>query len=367
MAKGREAGPATGRRVLVTGASRDIGGRLVRLLAADPSVEQVIGVDTIVPPGDLGRAEFVRADIRNPLISKVMASAGVDTVVHLGVVAQPVGAGGRAAMKETNVIGTMQLLAACQKSAGIRSLVVKSTASVYGTHSRDPARFTEDAELRSTPTSGFAKDAVEVEGYIRGFARRRPDVALTVLRFSNIIGPRFDTSLTRWFAVPVAPTVLGFDPRLQLCHVDDALAVLRRAIDSGPTGVFNVSGDGVLLLSQALRRLGRPSVPVPTTVIKVAGRVARRFGVADFSPEHLRFFEHGRCVDTTRLKTVFGYDLRYDTESAFEDFAAAHPGPLKSVPFVGTAENALLGLTTRVGDLTRRSGAPADVAGGAHV
>ena len=105
------------RVVLVTGVSRYLGGRLARLLGQHPDVERVVGVDVIPPPDDIGSAEFVRADIRNPVIAKVIKAAAVDTVVHMNVIATPVGAGGRSAMKEINVIGTMQLLAACQRAA----------------------------------------------------------------------------------------------------------------------------------------------------------------------------------------------------------------------------------------------------------
>ena len=99
--------------VLVTGVSRYLGGRFARELARGGRI-RVIGVDVVPPPHDLGGAEFVRADIRNPVISKVLERAGVDTVVHLNVIATPTSAGGRVSMKEINVIGTMQLLAACQ-------------------------------------------------------------------------------------------------------------------------------------------------------------------------------------------------------------------------------------------------------------
>ena len=153
----------------------------------------------------------------------------MDTVVHLNITATPRGAGGRASMKEMNVIGTMQLLAACQKSASVRRLVVKSTTAVYGSSSRDPALFTEETEPKALPRSGYAKDAVEVEGYVRGFARRRPDVTVGVLRFTNFIGPRIDSPLVRYLGLPVVPTILGFDPRVQLLHEDDALEVLRLA------------------------------------------------------------------------------------------------------------------------------------------
>ncbi len=117
-------------------------------------------------------------------------------------------------MKELNVIGTMQLLAACQQSPDVRKLVVKSSAAVYGASNRDPAMFTEGMNAKRLPSSGFAKDITEVESYIRGFARRRPDVAVTTLRIANVIGPEVTTAMTGYFRLPVIPTVLGFNPQV---------------------------------------------------------------------------------------------------------------------------------------------------------
>ena len=107
------------------------------------------------PRGDIGDVSFVRADIRNPVIAKVIAKEDVDTVVHMSVIATPGSAGGRSTMKELNVIGTMQLLAACQKAPGLENLVVKSTTTVYGASNRDPAMFTEDMEPRRGPQRGL--------------------------------------------------------------------------------------------------------------------------------------------------------------------------------------------------------------------
>lgn len=319
------------RVVLVTGVSRHLGVRLAAQLAADPTIERVLGVDTTPPAkadlARLGRTEFVRADIRNPLIARVIAHATVDSVVHAAVTATPRRAGGRTAMKELNLIGTMQLLAACQKSETVQRLVVKSATSVYGSGPRDPAVFAEDTPARAAPSSGYGKDAVEVEGYVRAFSRRRPDVRVAVLRLANVIGPTIDTPLTRYFALPVVPTEFGYDPRLQFVHEDDAVEVLRLATLDDHAGVFNVAGEGTLLLSQAIRRAGRVALAVPPPAVRAVVSLVRRSGLVDFSPEQIRFLNFGRVVDTTRLRTQFGYEPRYSTAAAFSAFLAGQPVP----------------------------------------
>jgi UDP-glucose 4-epimerase len=311
------------RVVLVTGVSRYLGGRMARMLTAEPDVSLVVGVDVVPPRQDLGGAEFVRADIRNPIIAKVIASAGVDTVVHMGVIATPVQAGGRVSMKEINVIGTMQLLAACQKAASVQRLVVKSTTSVYGAGPKDPAMFTEGMEPRHAPSSGWAKDSVEVEGYVRGFSRRRPDVEVTTLRFANVLGPKVDTAMSSYFTLPMPPTVLGHDARLQFVHEDDQLEAIRRATVESHPGTFNVSGDGILMLSQAIRRAGRLPLPVAGPFVGAIGGMMRRAGLADFSPEQVRFLTYGRGVDTTRMREGFGFEPRFTTVEAFDAFVRA--------------------------------------------
>ena len=309
-----------GRVVLVTGISRDIGRRFARAAAADPSIERVIGVDVVPPRGDIGDVSFVRADIRNPVIAKVLAKEDVDTVVHMSVIATPGLAGGRGTMKELNVIGSMQLLAACQKSATVERLVVKSTTTVYGSSPRDPAMFTEDMGPKRLPSSGYAKDVNEIEGYVRGFTRRRPDVDVTLIRAANVVGPHVISPLTNYFRLPVIPRVLGFDPRLQFLHEDDLLDVLRHAALTGTSGTFNVAGDGVLTLSQAVRRLGTPSLALPRFAVGRLGATVRQARIFDFSPEQLTFLTYGRGVDTTRMRTHLGFEPTYTSAAAFADF-----------------------------------------------
>jgi UDP-glucose 4-epimerase len=339
-----------GRIVLVTGVSHDLGGRFARRIAADPEVSRVIGVDVVPPRQDLGAVRFVRADIRNPVIAKVIAGEDVDTVVHTSVVAAASQLGGRTSMKEHNVIGTMQLLAACQRAPGLERLVVNSSSEVYGSSSRDPAMFTEEMSAKRLPRSGFGKDVLEVEGYVRGFARRRPDVVVTQLRTATTISSYTSTPLAEFLRLSPTPKVAGYDARVQLLHYDDLVAVLHHATFAGVHGTFNVAGDGILMMSQIIRRLGRLMVPMPQFALSSFGSLVRqaRLGLPDFSPEQLGFLTYGRGIDTTRMRTTLGFEPTYNTEQALAEFATTLGAPLTSRHPVVLADDFLAGV--RKGD-----------------
>jgi UDP-glucose 4-epimerase len=306
-----------GKVVLVTGVSRDLGRRFARRLAADPGVDRVVGVDAVPPRDDIGDVSFVRADIRNPVIAKVIAKEDVDTVVHMSVISTPGSTGGRTTMKELNVIGTMQLLAACQQAPQVRHLVVKSTTTVYGASNRDPAMFTETAEPRRA-AGGYAKDVAEIEGYVRGFARRRPDVCVTTLRCANVLGARVDSPLARYLRRPVIPRRIGFDPRMQFLHESDLYGAIGHAIRVERPGTYNIAGAGILTLSQVVRRLQRPSVAVPSLGVGLPGST-----FAAVSPELRALLTYGRGVDTTRMRDVLGFTPTHSTAQALADFAGA--------------------------------------------
>lgn len=311
---------AHGRRVLITGIAGTLAGRLALALEADDRVEYVGGVDLTQPSHELKHTEFVRADLRNPLVAKVIESTRVDTIVHMSITAEPGAVGGRQRMKELNVIGTMQMLGAAQKAPRVRNLVLRSTTAVYGSHYRDPALFREDTQPRTAPRSGYTQDITEVEAYARGFGRRRPDVDLTILRFANFIGPEIDTTITKYLSLPLIPTVLGYDPRLQLLHTDDALEVLYAATMGGHPGIFNVAGPGIVYLSQAARMAGRPTLPIPAPLTGLLSSVLRPLSGVDFTAEQLPLLQFGRVGDITRMRRSFGYEPTYSTKAALQQF-----------------------------------------------
>jgi UDP-glucose 4-epimerase len=311
---------AEGRRVLITGVAGQLAGLVSRALEERDDVLEIVGVDIREPQHDLRRTEFVRADIRNPIVGRILDASAIDTVVHMSTMASPAASGGRARMKERNVIGAMQLLAACQKAPTLRRFVLKSTTAVYGSAHTDPAMFREDATPRLPPHSGFGKDATEIEGYVRAFGRRRKDVDVTMLRFSNFLGGRVDGIFNSLFTLPVVPSVLGFDPRLQFCHEEDAVEVIVRSVTGQHPGVYNVAGDGVMYLSQCIRIAGRVPVSVPLPFVSAVAGIVRRTRRVDVASDQLRYLQFGRSVDTSALKREFDYTPHYTTQEAFRDY-----------------------------------------------
>ncbi|GMA18181.1 NAD-dependent epimerase/dehydratase family protein [Arsenicicoccus piscis] len=338
--------------VLVTGVSRLLGGLVARELARREDVGRVIGIDVVPPRRDLSPMEFVRADIRNPVIAKIVDRYGVDTVVHAGVIATPVAAGGRSSQKEINVIGTMQLLAACQKSETVQRLVVKSTGAIYGAAAADPAAFVETHAPTRHPEVGFARDSIEVEGYVRGLARRRPDLEVSVLRLANVVGPTISTALTDYFSLPVLPVPLGYDGRLQFLHEQDAVAsIVHAAVGDRAqiVGVTNVAGDGVITVAQAGRFVRRPLLPVPLGSEGLWVRGYHLSGMAELHSGTFKQLAYGRVLDTDRMRTVLGFEPRWTTREAFRSFAATAGLTLPGVDLAGSGLRRLRTTTSAMG------------------
>lgn len=312
-------------RVLITGVTSPLAARLALRLADDAGVAEVIGVDTRRPPPELAaRIVSVRADLRHGGLAPMLRVAAPDVVVHHDILqfAEP----GRAAraLHDLNVVGTLQLLAACGELPGLRALVVRGSAAIYGSHPDAPAFCTEElARGAGAESSRFQRDVAELEQFVDAFARRRPEVICTVLRLQPVIGAMLDTPIMRLFRAPVVPTFLGFDPRLQVVHDEDAVGAVAAAVAHPVRGAVNIAGDGTVSLSRALRRLGKHAVPIAGPLYGPAVAALSRVGGTPRMPaDVVRFLRHGRGVDTTRMRRDLRFVPRYTTLQAIDAVAA---------------------------------------------
>jgi UDP-glucose 4-epimerase len=322
-----------GRRVLITGVGSRVGGELARRLERDPEVHQVVGLDTREPRVSLERTELIEADIRNPVIARLIPQAEVDTVVHNQIVRQAGAGMSPRTMHDINVIGSLQLLAACEKSDTIKTIVIRGSAGIYGAEPHAPQFFDEEMTRLFPLRTRFQRDVAEIENYFEAYSRRRPQVVCTMLRYQPAIGPSLDTQITRYLSMAVPPTYLGYDPRLQFVHEEDTLEALVAAIRRPVRGAVNVAGDGTIGLTRMVRLAGRPTAPVPAPMFGTAAAVARRAGGPTFSDDFQRLLRYGRAVDITRLVEEVGFHPLYSTVAAVEDYLAKQTGRRMAPPF----------------------------------
>jgi UDP-glucose 4-epimerase len=308
------------RRVLLTGLSTFWGGRLAHALERDDEIEAIIGVDRTPPKVPLERTEFVRVADSHSLIRRIVDAAEIDTVVDTRLVVDSIVTTPKLA-HENNVIGTMNVLAACSgPDSPVRKVVFKSSAHFYGCEQDDPAFFTEEMSRRHPARTSLERDIVEADTAVRDFAERKPDVTVTRLRFVNGLGPDLKTSWSRLFALPAVPGILGFDPRMQFVHEADIVGCLEHAVLNDVPGVFNCAADGVLALSEIAGLLGKPFAPVlPPVATGLAAGAVKRIGVR-LPSEVQRQMRFGRGVDNRRFKAT-GYRFRYTTRETVQRLA----------------------------------------------
>ncbi|OOK63662.1 hypothetical protein BZL29_8455 [Mycobacterium kansasii] len=182
--------------------------------------------------------------------------------------------------------------------------------------------FTEDSTSRRPFREGFAKDSLDIEGYARGWP------ASVRYRGGHLAVGQHDRPCDGHHAVavscrPFVPTMFGRDARLQLLHEQDALGALERAAMAGKAGTFNIGADGIIMLSQAIRRAGRIPLPVPGFGVWALDSLRRANGYTEINREQFDYLSYGRVMDTTRMRSELGYQPKWTTAEAFDDYVRA--------------------------------------------
>ncbi len=294
------------KRVFVTGAASWTGGQLVRALAARQDVE-VFAVDDVQPRVSFD-AEFKLLDLDRLALARYVLEIEPDVVVHLQSVHRRAEEG-RTTAAEDRIVGALALFGAIERAQSVSSVIIKSDTAIYGSNPRSPSVVAESTRPKGR-SSRFQRDLAEMERFVAGLSDRLPDVVITTLRFAPILGPRIGNPISRYLTLPVVPTLLGFDPRLQFTDERDAVAVIEHALDNPVSGTFNVAGDGQMYLSRVLRLGRRAPQPLPGRVFETALRTLRRTGLV--VPDHLSgLLKHGRVADTSLMRSELGFAPRH--------------------------------------------------------
>ncbi|MEZ5175336.1 MAG: NAD-dependent epimerase/dehydratase family protein [Acidimicrobiia bacterium] len=293
-------------KVFVTGAASWTGGQLVLRLEQRRDVE-VIAVDDTQPRIRF-RSRFERLSLERLAVARLILEVEPSFVVHLQSVHRTAEEG-RTTEGEERIVGALALFGAIERLKSVRSVVVKSDTAYYGASPRNPSVLAETTRPKGTP-SRYQRDLTEMERFVTEMADRHDHIRYTILRFAPLFGPSIANPFSRYLTLPIVPTLLGFDPRIQVTHEHDAVAAIEHAIDRDTEGTFNVASDGQLYLSRVLRLGRRIPQPLPGRLFDSAlGALARADIVV---PSHVKaVLKHGRVVDTRRMRSPFGFEPSY--------------------------------------------------------
>jgi nucleoside-diphosphate-sugar epimerase len=314
-------------RVVVTGASGNVGTSLLRALAADGDVDEIVGIARRLPPRNLHEADWKAAYVeRDDLVSLFR---GADCVVHLAWAIQP--SHDLAALRRTNVDGSERVFRAVVE-AGVPALVYASSVGSYSPGPKDRA-VDESWPTDGTPTSFYARHKAEVETMLDRFQLERPETRIVRLRPGLIfkrgsaeeqrryfLGPLFPRLLARRGAVAVVPDIDGL--RFQAVHTLDVAEAYRLAIMGDARGAFNVAAEPVLDAPTLARALGARAVPMSAAVARGAMAASWRLRLQPTPPGWLDMGLGVPIMDTTRAREELGWEPRRSSLDAIRDLLA---------------------------------------------
>lgn len=304
----------TMKQMMVIGACGAVGRTLVRSYC-DEGVK-ILGVDRrrwrgIVPDG----LQLHRIGLNKRPFEDLFRIYRPELVIHIGLVSSP-----RIDMDEryeNNVVGMQRVVSFCGKY-GARRLVVLSRGSVYGADLRNPAKLKEDAPLRGASHHSGLRDIVEADILAQSLSMREKSLSAAILRPVNVVGLRIKNTMVGYLRLPLVPTLLGYDPMLQLVHEEDLVQAIRKAVLSDEPGVFNISGPGEAPLSVLIREAGGRSVPV---LLPFFGPLISTLWGRGLSPApmpHVDYLRYNCLLDDTRARNVFGYRPERDMRTTLE-------------------------------------------------
>ncbi len=308
--------------VAVTGAAGYIGQRLLHFLSLEPNIERILALDVRPPSFQHEKVTFLRHDVTRPMAS-IFAEHGVDMAVHLAFIVDPTH--DRERERSINVGGTENFLAACH-AANVGTLLIASSATVYGAWPDNPPLLSEDAPLRGKPGFPYVEDKLVQEELAARYAHEHPDCRVLITRATVVTGPHMNNFMARYFSRPVAFVVRGANPALPLVHEDDTAEATARILLQAPPGPYNINAPNPVPMREIVERMGARVLALPPAVLyplATLGWKLRLRAITEAPPALLDYIRYSWNADGSKVTRVTDFQYRYDGRAALDAFLAA--------------------------------------------
>src|SRR4051812_8810621 len=311
-------------RVVVVGATGNVGTSVLHALAGDTAIESIVGVARRMPAMSFPGVEWVAADIRSSDLEPIFT--GADAVVHLAWAIQP--SRDEAELRSVNVDGSARVFRAAGR-AGVGALVYASSVGAYSPGPKDRT-VDESWPTEGTSSSFYARHKAEIETMLDRFQLEWPETRVVRLRPGLIfkrssgeeqrryfLGPLFPRSLARRGALAVVPDIGGL--RFQAVHTRDVADAYRLAIVGDVHGAFNVAAEPVLDAQMLAQALDARVLRVPPAVARAAMAVSWRARLQPTPPGWLDMGLSVPLMDTTRAREELGWEPRHSSLVAIRE------------------------------------------------
>ncbi len=309
------------KKVWVTGGSGYVGKQVVAALVNMTDVAEVVSTDVRPTPrtSRIDGVRYLESDIRDPTLGAQLKEAGITTVVHLAAIVTPRPGDTRAFQYEVDVAGTQNVVAACVE-AGVTQFVYTSSGAAYGYHADNAALLQEDSPLRGNEVFAYSWHKRLVEELLAEARAAHPELGQLVFRVSTVLGPAVRNQITAMFERPVVVGVRGSDTPFCFVADEDVVACILRGVETGLTGTYNLTADGVMTLREIAAAMGRRYVAVPEVVLQKGLAALSERKLTQLGPEQIIFLKHRPVLDNDRLKRGFGYRPERTSREVFERY-----------------------------------------------
>jgi nucleoside-diphosphate-sugar epimerase len=299
-------------RIVIFGATGNVGTSLLEALSDEARVEEVVAVARRPPHATFTRTRFVQADIVSSDLAPIVR--GADAVVHLAWLIQP----GRdeGLTHAVNVTGSQRVIQAVVE-AGVPSLVYASSIGTYSPGPKD--RLVDESwPTEGIPSSFYSRHKVAVERLLDRLEREQPGVRVVRMRPALIFKRGAATEIRRLFAGPLLPGALlrpGLIPivpalprlRFQAVHSLDVGDAYRRAVISQASGAFNLAAEPPIGPDELADVLGARPVPVPAPALRAVAAATYRLRLQPSEPGWLDMGLGVPLIDSSRAQTELGW------------------------------------------------------------
>ena len=312
-------------RVLITGAAGFLGQQLLADLAVQQPNWTLFAADIREIPANLLRSNVqpLHLDISlKAAVFKTVLECQPQAIVHLASVVSPPPGMSEATLHAIDVDGTRAIIEAAAAN-GVEQLIITSSGAAYGYYPENAEWIDEDDPLRGHNKFAYAKHKREVEEVLVRARIAHPQLRQLILRPGTILGKRVNNQITDMFKKRAVLGIQGSDSRFVFIWDQDVVSIIRKGLEKGASGIYNLAGDGALSLREIAQILRKPYRPLPAGLIQGVLRVLKPLRLSQYGPEQVDFLRYRPVLANRRLKEEFGYTPRYTSREAFIAFLDA--------------------------------------------